>query len=150
MPLWHVVDGRGWTLGRLASSVANVLAGKHTPVHVPSTVAADHVVVVNAAHIVLTGKKREQKVYRHHTGWPGGLKAIPIERHLERRPDLVVRKAVYGMLPKNSLRKDRMRYLHVYQDEEHPHVADVVASEAARAAVRSARAAADHKLTLSS
>lgn len=113
---WYVVDADGQTLGRLASRVARVLIGKDKPEFTPHLDCGDHVVVINADKIRLTGNKIDQKVYRHHTGYPGGLKEVPLKRLLPSRSDWVVREAVLGMLPKNKLRDHRARKLRVYRD----------------------------------
>jgi large subunit ribosomal protein L13 len=111
---WFVVDAAGQVLGRLATRVARVLIGKDKPVFTPYLDCGDHVVVINAERIRLTGNKLEQKVYRHHSGYPGGLKEIPARRLKEQRPDAIVREAILGMLPKNKLRARRARKLRVY------------------------------------
>lgn len=111
-----MVDADGQTLGRLASRVARVLIGKDKPEFTPHLDCGDHVVVINADKIRLTGNKIDQKVYRHHSGYPGGLKEVPLKRLLPSRSDWVVREAVLGMLPKNKLRDHRARKLRVYRD----------------------------------
>jgi large subunit ribosomal protein L13 len=113
---WHVVDAAGQVLGRLATRVARLLIGKDKPNFTPFLDCGDHVVVINAKQIRLTGNKLEQKIYRHHSGYPGGLKEVPIKRLLPGRADWVVREAVLGMLPKNKLRARRARKLRVYLD----------------------------------
>jgi large subunit ribosomal protein L13 len=115
-PKWYVVDAQGQVLGRLAARVARVLIGKDKPDYTPYLDCGDHVVVINAAGIRVTGNKLEQKIYRHHTGYPGGLKEIPLKRLLPERADWVVREAILGMLPKNRLRARRARKLRVYLD----------------------------------
>ena len=120
---WHLVDADGQILGRLASRVAHLLMGKHKPRYTASIDCGDAVVVVNARGVRLTGKKLAQKVYRWHTGYPGGLKEVAA-RHLHaRRPEKMVREAILGMLPKNKLRQRRSRKLRVYADDKHPHQA---------------------------
>jgi large subunit ribosomal protein L13 len=99
---WFVVDAKGQVLGRLATRVARLLIGKDKPSYTPSLDCGDHVIVINAETIRLTGNKIDQKVYRHHSGWPGGLKEVPIRALLQRRPEEVVREAVLGMLPRRS------------------------------------------------
>ncbi len=111
---WYVVDGNGQVLGRLATKVARLLIGKDKPNFTPHLDCGDHVVVINAERIKLTGNKLQQKVYRHHSGYPGGLKEVPISRLMPKRADWVVREAVLGMLPKNKLRAHRARKLRVY------------------------------------
>jgi large subunit ribosomal protein L13 len=113
---WYVVDAAGQVLGRLATRVARVLIGKDKPTFTPFLDSGDHVVVINADKIRLTGNKLEQKVYRHHSGYPGGLKEIPAKRLRPNRADVMVREAILGMLPKNKLRARRARKLRVYLD----------------------------------
>ncbi len=120
---WYVVDAEGLTLGRLASEIARVLRGKNKARYTPHVDVGDFVVVVNADRVVVTGKKAEQKVYRRHSGYPGGLKTTSYERMMERRPEEVLRKAVYGMMPKNRLARRQMRKLKIYAGSEHPHAA---------------------------
>jgi large subunit ribosomal protein L13 len=115
---WYVVDAEGQVLGRLATRVARLLVGKDKPNFTPHLDCGDHVVVINAERIKLTGNKLQQKVYRHHSGYPGGLKEVPISRLLPKRADFVVREAVLGMLPKNKLRARRARKLRVYIGKE--------------------------------
>lgn len=113
---WYVVDAEGQVLGRLASRVARLLLGKDKPEFTPHLDCGDHVVVINAAKVRLTGNKLEQKVYRHHSGYPGGLKQVPIKSLMPKRADWVLREAVLGMLPKNKLRAHRARKLRIYLD----------------------------------
>ncbi len=113
---WYVVDAAGEVLGRLATRVARVLIGKDKPAFTPFLDSGDHVVVINADKIRLTGNKLEQKVYRRHSGYPGGLKEIPAKRLRLQRADVMVREAILGMLPKNRLRARRARKLRVYLD----------------------------------
>ena len=113
---WYVVDATGQVLGRLATRVARVLIGKDKPNFTPFLDSGDHVVVIHADKIRLTGNKLEQKVYRHHSGYPGGLKEIPAKRLRPQRADVMVREAILGMLPKNKLRARRARKLRVYLD----------------------------------
>ena len=113
---WFVVDAAGVVLGRLATRVARVLIGKDKPTFTPFLDCGDHVVIINASQIRLTGAKLEQKVYRHHSGYPGGLKEIPARRLKEQRPERIVREAILGMLPKNKLRAHRAKKLRVYRD----------------------------------
>ncbi len=115
---WFVVDAEGQVLGRLATKIARMLIGKDKPSYTPHLVSGDHVVVVNAEKVKLTGNKIDQKIYRHHSGFPGGLKEIPIRVMLQRRPEEVVREAVLGMLPKNKLRAQRAKKLRVYAGSE--------------------------------
>ncbi|MGC1795717.1 MAG: 50S ribosomal protein L13 [Candidatus Acidiferrales bacterium] len=115
---WFVIDAEGVVLGRLATRIARLLIGKDKPTYTPHLDCGDHVVVVNAEKVKLTGNKIDQKLYRHHSGWPGGLKEIPIRTLLQRRPEEVVREAVLGMLPKNKLRARRAKKLRVYAGSE--------------------------------
>ena len=120
---WLVVDAGGVVLGRLASVVAARLRGKHNPLFTPHVACGDCIIVVNADKIVLTGRKRQQKMYYHHSGYIGGLKEITAEKLLEKRPEDLVRFAVKGMLPKNSLGRSMFNKLKVYAGGEHPHKA---------------------------
>ena len=120
---WYVVDAEGKHLGRLATEIARVLRGKNKSQYTPHVDTGDFVVVVNAERVVVTGKKAEQKVYRRHSGYPGGLKTTSYERMMERRPAEILRKAVYGMMPKNRLARKQMRKLKIYAGPEHPHAA---------------------------
>lgn len=115
---WFVVDAAGQVLGRLATRVARILIGKDKPTFTPYLDCGDHVVVINAERVKLTGNKLDQKVYRHHSGYPGGLKETPVRVVLQRRPEEVVREAVLGMLPKNKLRARRAKKLRVYAGSE--------------------------------
>lgn len=120
---WYMVDANGQVLGRLASRVARLLMGKHKVRYTPSLDCGDHVVVINARGIRLTGRKLEQKVYRWHTGYPGGLKEVKARRRFNEAPERMVREAILGMLPKNKLHKRRAKKLRVYADDKHPHAA---------------------------
>jgi large subunit ribosomal protein L13 len=120
---WYVVDADGMTLGRLATRVASVLRGKHKPTFTPHLDMGDHVIIVNAARIVLTGDKAGAKEYHSHSGFPGGLRSVPFLRMMQRSPEQVVETAVRGMLPKNSIGRASLRKLKVYAGPDHPHVA---------------------------
>ena len=120
---WFVVDASGQTLGRLATRVASILAGKDSPRYTPFLDVGDHVIVVNAGKVKLTGLKAESKVYRHYTGYPGGLREEDFRQRFARKPESVVEQAILGMLPKNKLGKAMGRKLKVYRDEQHPHAA---------------------------
>ncbi|MEA5084434.1 MAG: 50S ribosomal protein L13 [Lachnospiraceae bacterium] len=120
---WYVVDASGKTLGRLASEIAKVLRGKNKPVYTSFVDTGDYVIVVNAEKIVVTGKKLDQKIYTHHTGYIGGLKQITLKRMLETKPEAVITHAVKGMLPKNTLGRNMIKKLHVYAGPEHGHAA---------------------------
>jgi large subunit ribosomal protein L13 len=120
---WFVVDAKDRVLGRLATHVANLLTGKLKPTWVPFIDMGDHVVVINAEKVKLTGKKLEQKMYRHHTGYPGGLKTVVAKDYLAKHPTRLVEEAVKGMLPKNKIGRAMSKKLKVYAGEQHPHVA---------------------------
>jgi len=120
---WYLVDADGKTLGRLATVVASHLRGKHRPTFTPSADLGDHVIVVNASKVVLTGKKKSDKFYRWHTGYPGGIKEIAAGKLLATRPDRVIQSAVSGMLPKNALGRKLITKLKIYAGAEHPHAA---------------------------
>ena len=120
---WYVVDASGKTLGRLAARVAILLRGKHKPTFTPNVDTGDHVVIINAGKIHLTGDKMKTKTYSHHTGYPGGLKTVTAEHLHEKHPTDLVTKAIKGMLPKNTLGKQMARKLKVYAGSEHPHQA---------------------------
>ena len=120
---WLVIDAEGKTLGRLATEVARLLRGKHKPTYTPFADTGDYVIVVNASKMVLTGKKLDQKLYRHHSGFPGGMTEIDYKTMMEKKPEKVLELAVKGMLPKNSLGRQMFRKLHVYAGPEHDHAA---------------------------
>jgi len=115
---WHVIDAAGQVLGRLATRAARLLIGKDKPQFTPYLDCGDHVVVINAAQVRLTGRKLEQKVYRRHSGYPGGLKEVSARHLFQQRPEEVVREAILGMLPKNKLHARRARKLRVYRDAQ--------------------------------
>lgn len=118
---WWLVDAQGQTLGRLASHVAQLLRGKHQPAFTPHLDLGDHVVVVNARQVAVTGAKLEQKMYYRHSGYPGGLREETLARVLDRDPERVIREAVRGMLPRNRLGRRMLKKLKVYGGPEHPH-----------------------------
>ena len=120
---WYVVDAEGKTLGRLAAKVASVLRGKHKPTYTPNVDTGDFVIVINTDKVVLTGKKLEDKYYRYHTGYIGGLKEVPYKKLMAEKSDLAVYEAVKGMLPKNSLGRAMIKKLRVYKGAEHNHAA---------------------------
>jgi large subunit ribosomal protein L13 len=120
---WFVVDAEGQTLGRLATRIATVLRGKHKPTFTPHMDMGDHVIVINADKIVLSGAKAEQKLYYSHSGFPGGIKSVPFATMLHKQPTDVVEKAVKGMLPKNKLGRAMGKKLKVYAGATHPHAA---------------------------
>lgn len=115
---WVVVDAAGLALGRVATHVARLLIGKDKPNYTPHLDCGDHVVVINAERILLTGNKIQQKIYRTHSGFPGGLKEVPMQRLMPKKADFVVREAVLGMLPKNKLRARRAKKLRIYTGKE--------------------------------
>ncbi len=129
---WHVVDAEGQTLGRLASRVASLLRGKHKPLFPPHLNMGDYVVVSNAGKVRVSGRKAEQKLYYRHSGYIGGLKAESLAKLLARRPERVIERAVWGMLPHNRLGRQLIRHLKVYAGPDHPHEAQVRASEKRR------------------
>ncbi len=120
---WHVVDAEGQILGRLATRVARLLTGKDKPVYTPFLDTGDHVIVVNAEKIRLTGRKLTDKMYRHHTGHPGGLREVSAGVLMAKRPEKVVQEAVFGMLPKTKLGRAMRKKLRVYRGPNHPHQA---------------------------
>ena len=120
---WYIVDAEGQTLGRLSAEVAKVLRGKNKPVYTPHVDTGDYVIVINADKIKLTGKKLRNKIYFHHTGYPGGGKYATAGEWLKKYPERVVEHAVKGMLPKNRLGADLFRKLHVFAGDKHPYAA---------------------------
>ena len=120
---WFVVDASGKTLGRLASAIAMRLRGKHKPAYTPHVDCGDNIIVVNADKVVLTGRKRDQKVYHHHTGYPGGIKGIALGKMLAEHPERAIEIAVKGMLPKGPLGRKMYKKLHVFAGDKHPHSA---------------------------
>jgi large subunit ribosomal protein L13 len=120
---WYVVDADGKILGRLATEVARILRGKHKPIYTPHLDTGDHVIVVNASRVELSGRKAEQKTYFRHSGYMGGDRLIPYRRMLEKHPERVIELAVKGMLPKNALGRQMRSKLKVYAGAEHPHEA---------------------------
>ncbi|WP_017754831.1 50S ribosomal protein L13 [Calidifontibacillus oryziterrae] len=120
---WYVVDAEGQTLGRLASEVASILRGKHKPTFTPHVDTGDHVIIINAEKIHLTGNKLEGKIYYRHSQHPGGLKTRTAKEMLETRPEQMIEGAIKGMLPKNSLGRQMFKKLNVYKGSEHPHQA---------------------------
>ena len=120
---WHVVDAKDQVLGRIASEAANVLMGKNKPSYTPFMDTGDHVIVLNAQKVRLTGRKEDQKMYRYHTGYPGGLVERNAKEQRATRPVKMVEQAIAGMLPKNKLGKQMYRKLKVYAGDKHPHQA---------------------------
>ncbi len=120
---WLLIDANGLTLGRLATQIADLLRGKLKPEYTPHVDTGDFVVVINAEKISVSGNKLKEKMYRRHTGYPGGLRERTLEEMLERRPEEVIRQAVRGMLPRNRLARQQITKLKVYAGSDHPHVA---------------------------
>ncbi len=120
---WHVIDAEGQVLGRVATEAARLLQGKHKPVYTPHIDTGDHVVIVNAAKVRLTGRKEEQKVYRSHSGYEGGLREERAKDVRQKNPVRIVEEAVRGMLPKTTLGRQMLKKLKVYAGPEHPHAA---------------------------
>jgi large subunit ribosomal protein L13 len=120
---WYVVDAEGKILGRLATRVARLIMGKGKPDWTPHVDCGDHVVVINAEKVKVTGRKLEQKKYRYHTGYPGGLKEITLQKRLAEKPERVIEDAVQGMVPKGRLGRHMVTKLKVYRGAEHPHAA---------------------------
>lgn len=120
---WFVVDAEGQTLGRLASEVASILRGKHKPTYTPHVDTGDHVIVINASKVVVTGKKAQNKLYYRHTGYPGGLKVETFSDLMQKKPEQAVYRAVKGMLPHNRLGRAMIKKLRVYAGDQHEHAA---------------------------
>ena len=120
---WYVVDATDMTLGRLASNVANVLRGKNKPIYTPNIDTGDYVIVINAEKVEVTGKKRQEKIYKRHTGYPGGLREISFEKLQAKKPTEIIEHAVKGMLPNGALGRQMYKKLHVYAGPEHNHAA---------------------------
>ncbi len=122
-PKWYVIDAAGKPLGRVASQVATILRGKNKPIFTPSVDTGDFVIIINAEKVVLTGKKLDQKMMRHHSQYPGGLKETPYREVLAKKPELAFSEAVRRMLPKGVLGRAQAKKLKVYRGENHPHEA---------------------------
>jgi large subunit ribosomal protein L13 len=120
---WFIIDAEGKTLGRLASEVAKILRGKNKPIYTPHLDTGDHVIILNAEKVVLTGKKLDQKMYTTHSGYPGGIKQVPYRRFLAEKPEKAVYEAIRGMIPHNRLGRKMIKKLRVYREAEHPHEA---------------------------
>jgi large subunit ribosomal protein L13 len=118
---WYLIDAKGKVLGKVAVRAATILRGKHKPIYTPHIDTGDYVIVINASQVVLTGKKLEQKYYRRHSGYPGGLKSIRYDRLLKEKPEKVIELAVKGMLPKTKLGRAMFKKLRVYKGSEHSH-----------------------------
>ncbi len=120
---WFVVDAKGKTVGRLATEIARILTGKNNPAYTPFMDMGDHVVVINARHAIFKGSKNDQKMYRHHTHYPGGLRESTVKEMFEKKPEKIIELAVKGMIPKNKLGKAMAKKLKVYADGDHRHSA---------------------------
>jgi len=120
---WYLVNAEGKVLGRMATELAKILKGKNKPTYTPHLDTGDFVIVVNAGKVTLTGKKMKDKIYYHHTGYPGGIKEMTAEKLLAKKPTEMIRMAVKGMLPKNSLGRQMLRKLKIYAGPNHPHEA---------------------------
>ncbi len=120
---WHVVDAKGKTVGRLATQVASILRGKHKPTYTPNVDTGDHVIIINSSQVQFTRNKFRVKTYYHHTGYPGGLKAITAEHLHAKKPTEILSKAIRGMLPKTTLGKHMAKKLRIYSGDTHPHQA---------------------------
>jgi len=122
-PKWYVVNAEGKVLGRLSTELAKILKGKNKPIYTPHVDTGDFVIVINAGKVTLTGNKLKDKIYYHHTGYPGGIKQTSAEKLLAKKPTEIIRIAVKGMLPKNSLGRQMLRKLKIYPGPDHPHEA---------------------------
>ncbi len=120
---WYIVDAENKNLGRLSTEIARRLRGKHKPEYTPHVDTGDYIIVINAEKVRVSGNKRTDKIYHHHTGYPGGLKSISFEKLIERAPERVIETAVKGMLPKNPLGRAMYKKMKVYAGTEHPHTA---------------------------
>ena len=125
---WHVVDAADKTLGRLSTQIARLLMGKHKPTFTPSQDTGDYVVVINAGQVRVTGKKAQQKVYYRHSGYPGGLKSITLEKMMQQFPTRAIQYAVNGMIPHTRLGRQMKKRLKVYAGETHPHLAQTISN----------------------
>jgi large subunit ribosomal protein L13 len=124
-PKWFIIDADGKVLGRLSTTIAKILTGKNKPMYTPFLDTGDHVIVINAEKIRLTGKKETDKMYRHHTGYPGGLKEREARFIRAEKPETMIEEAVWGMLPKNKLGRKMLKKLKVYRGTNHPHQAQM-------------------------
>jgi ribosomal protein L13, bacterial type len=122
-PRWFVVDAEGQVLGRLSTTIANIITGKSKPTYTPFLDTGDHIIVINAEKIILSGRKESDKMYRHHSGYPGGLKEKAARFVRAERPEAMIETAVWGMLPKNRLGRKQLKKLKVYRGTSHPHQA---------------------------
>ena len=146
---WHVVDAAGKTLGRLSTQVANLLMGKHKPIYSPHLDTGDYVVVINAAKLKVTGEKAVQKIYYHHSGYPGGLKSPVFRDIFSSRPEYILEHAVKGMLPHNSLGRAMFKKLRIYAGGEHRHQAQVkLAKEKGDPTLNTPFSSKEHEVTI--
>lgn len=122
-PKWYMIDANGEILGRLAVKVAIIIRGKNKPIFTPHVDTGDYVVIVNAGKVRLTGNKLKDKIYYHHTGYPGGIRKITAEKLLQKKPEELLKKAIKGMLPKNSLGRKILKKAKIYASADHPHEA---------------------------
>ena len=120
---WHLIDAEGKPVGRIATKIAMILMGKDKPVYTPHADTGDFVIIINAEKVTFTGKKWSQKTYYSHSGYPGGLKSITAQKLFEKKPEEILRKAVWGMLPKNKWQKKLIKRLKIYKSDTHPHKA---------------------------
>ena len=120
---WVVIDATDQVLGRVASKAASIIRGKTKPTFTPHTDTGDNVIIINAAKVKLTGQKWDDKIYYHHTGWPGGIKSVTAKQILDKKPSDLLQKAIRGMLPKNRLGRAIIKHLKVYSGPDHPHMA---------------------------
>jgi large subunit ribosomal protein L13 len=131
---WHIIDAKGKVLGKVATEAAIKLMGKHKPTYTPHIDGGDHIVVINASQVVVTGNKTHTKVYFNHSHFPGGVTLTPFDRMLAKKPEQVIERAVFNMLPKNRLRQDRMKRLKVYGGAEHKHESQIKKATSTEAA----------------
>ena len=120
---WVIIDAADQVLGRVASKAASIIRGKTKPTFTPHTDTGDNVIIINAAKVKLTGQKWDDKIYYHHTGWPGGIKSVTAKQILDKKPSDLLQKAIRGMLPKNRLGRAIIKHLKVYSGPDHPHMA---------------------------
>jgi large subunit ribosomal protein L13 len=120
---WYLIDAEGKTVGRLASTAARILMGKNKPTYTPYIDVGDHIVIINAEKVIFTGNKWKDKIYRHHTGYPGGLKEVSAEKQLQKHPERILESAIAGMLPKTKMGRKMVKKLKVYKGASHPHKA---------------------------
>jgi large subunit ribosomal protein L13 len=146
---WHIIDAEGQVLGRLATAAARLLQGKHKATYTPFIDTGDHVVVVNAAKVKLTGRKEDQKIYRQHSGYEGGLREERARLVRQRKPEKIVEDAIHGMLPKTKMGEAMYRKLKVYAGPDHPHTAQKPSAFAPFASASAPSATADKSVTKS-